>query len=210
MTHYETLGIESLANETEIRAAFRKLATQNHPDRFEGELRAQAEIRFQSITEAFNILSRPGNREKYDQEIAQGPRSVGGRDPKEIARLLAAKGAQAYKDGKATDAISLLRQALDHDSDQARAHYFLGMVLARVPGKARDSLRHLERATALEPENLVMKAEAAGAYLDSGMGSRAERLALEILEIDPTNTKATNVLEQARTGGSSTVSQRKG
>ena len=208
-THYETLGIDRGASEAEIRSAFRKLATDSHPDKFDGQERVAAEKRFQAVTEAFNVLSRPDSREKYDTEISQGQTSVAGRYPKEIARLLAAKGAQSFKEGKPTDAISYLRQALDHDPGQARAHYFLGMVLGRAPGKAREALRHLVKASELEPQNLVMKGETAKAYLDAGMRSRAERIASEVLAIDPTNSRAATVLEQARTGGGQS-SQRKG
>ncbi len=120
------------------------------------------------------------------------------------------KGAQAFKNGKLADAGEQLRIALDHDPELARAHYFMGLTLGRVPGREREALRHLESATRLEPNNTVMKAEAASAYLASGMSSRAERLAQEVLSLDPTNSKAQTVLELVSGPGSSGSSNRKG
>jgi curved DNA-binding protein CbpA len=198
MTHYDTLGIEEGASEAEIRLAFRRLAKQCHPDQLEGEERRVAEKKFQTITEAFNILARPDQRERYDKEISQGVSSVGGMDPQEIAKRLAAKGAQAFKEGRSAEAIDLLRQALNHDDGQARAHYFLGLTLTKMIGKGRDGLRHLDRATQLEPNNTTMKAETAAAFLSAGMKSRAERLASEVLGLDPTNAKAMSIIERVR------------
>ena len=200
-SYYETLGVEQGANESEIRSAFRRLAKESHPDRLEGEARQRAEKDFQAITEAFNVLTRPDQREKYDKEIAQGVSSVGGMDPQEISKRLAAKGAQSFKEGRVTEAIDFLRQSLDHDDKQARAHYFLGLAFSKLAGKGRDSLRHLERATQLEPNNITMKAETATAFLNAGMKSRAERMASEVLGLDPTNAKATLIIEQIQALG---------
>ena len=70
ITFYDTLGVEPDATDDEIRSAFRKLTREQHPDRFVGNDRQKAEERFQTITEAFNVLSRPESREKYDVDMS--------------------------------------------------------------------------------------------------------------------------------------------
>jgi len=194
---YDTLGVERDATEAQIRAAFRKLTFQHHPDRFSGDDRAKAEERFQEITEAFNVLSRPESREKYDEELAQGQPGGSGAamDPKEIARRLAAKGAQTMKEGNLPQALEELKLALDHDADCARANYFIGLGLLKMTGREKEGLRHLERAATLEPGNAVMLAEAAGAALVVGMKARAQRLAEQALGFDPTSKKANKILQ---------------
>ena len=196
ITLYDTLGIERDATEQEIRAAFRKLAMKNHPDRFAGDQRAAAEEKFQGITEAFNVLSHPESRAKYDQEIAQGSESKG-MDRREIARRLAAKGSQALREGDVKEALEDLKMAIDHDDECSRAHYFYAVGLGKIVGRERDALRHAERAATLEPNNATMKAEAAVLSLAAGMKSRALRLAQQALDLDPTNVKASQVLQQA-------------
>jgi curved DNA-binding protein CbpA len=197
---YDILGVESDVTEAQIRTAFRKLTFQHHPDRFYGENRLKAEERFQVITEAFNVLSHPDSREKYDEEFAQGPPGVSGAgmDPKEIARRLAAKGATSMREGQLTEALSELKLALDHDENCSRAHFFMGIALGKISGQEKDGLRHLERAVSLEPGNAVMLSESADLALRIGMRARAQRLAEEALSFDPTNNKASSVLQQAQ------------
>lgn len=200
VTHYDTLGVEPDATEQDIRAAFRRLALNHHPDRFRGDERAQAEERFQSITEAFNVLVRPESRDRYDRELSvlsSSPSSTGGMDPKELARRLTAKGVEEFKAGHVSDALEKLKLAIDHDDSSARGHYFYGFALTRVKGQEREGLRHLERAVVLEPSNAIYKAEAAVACLAVGMTSRATRLARDTLSLDPTNEKALAVLANA-------------
>ncbi len=63
--YYQTLGVDRDASEKEIKRAFRKLARQYHPDVTPGD--AEAEERFKEINEAYEVLSDPEKRRKYDQ-----------------------------------------------------------------------------------------------------------------------------------------------
>lgn len=60
--YYKILGIEKNASTDEIKKAFKKLAMQHHPDRPGGD-----ETKFKEINEAFQVLSNPEKRQKYDQ-----------------------------------------------------------------------------------------------------------------------------------------------
>ena len=205
VTLYDTLGLEQDATDKEIRAGFRKLALKHHPDRFPDNERDAAEKKFQSMTEAFNVLSRPDSRDEYDKEISKGT-DVKAMDPKEIARRLAAMGSQLMSEGNMAEALEHLKGAIDHDNTNARAHYFYGQIVGRIPGKEGEALRHIEKAVELEPGNATMIGEAASISLAAGMKARAIRLAEEALSLDPTNAKATAVLsriesDNEKTGG---------
>jgi len=196
INYYEVLGVERDASDDDIRTAFRRLIYKYHPDRFPPDERTKAEERFQSITEAFNVLNRPASREAYDRELSLGTKREVKHDPKEIARRLAVKGAQAFKTGNMLEAKELLELAINHDGDNSRAQYFLGMTLLQIKGREKSALRHLERAIQLEKDNLVMKIETARAFLKAGMSLRASRLAHEVLLVDPSNAKALDIINR--------------
>ena len=63
--YYKILGVDKNASQDEIKKAYRKLAMKYHPDRNEGN--KKAEDKFKQITEANEVLSDPEKRKKYDK-----------------------------------------------------------------------------------------------------------------------------------------------
>ncbi len=68
--YYEVLGIDRNANETEMKAAYRKLALKYHPDRNPDN--KEAEEKFKEAAEAYEVLKDPQKRQIYDQFGHQG------------------------------------------------------------------------------------------------------------------------------------------
>jgi curved DNA-binding protein len=77
--YYETLGVPKTATEDEIRSAFRKLARKYHPD--VAKDKKAAEEKFKEINEAYEVLSDPEKRKKYDQLGADWNRPGGFQPP---------------------------------------------------------------------------------------------------------------------------------
>jgi curved DNA-binding protein len=63
--YYQSLGVAKDADSDSIKRAYRKLAREHHPDLNPGD--KKAEERFKEINEAYEVLSDPGKRQKYDQ-----------------------------------------------------------------------------------------------------------------------------------------------
>src|SRR5690242_20113342 len=62
---YATLGLSRTATADDIRRAYRKLAKELHPDVRPGD--KQAEERFKRATAAFNLLSEPATKSRFDR-----------------------------------------------------------------------------------------------------------------------------------------------
>jgi molecular chaperone DnaJ len=60
--YYEVLGVSKGASADEIKKAFRRLAVKLHPDKEGG-----SEEKFKEINEAYEVLSNPDKRQRYDQ-----------------------------------------------------------------------------------------------------------------------------------------------
>ena len=76
--YYEVLGLEKGADDSAIKKAYRSLAKKYHPDLNPGD--KEAEAAFKEVNEAYDVLSDPDKRKKYDQygHAAFDPASGGG------------------------------------------------------------------------------------------------------------------------------------
>jgi curved DNA-binding protein len=71
--YYQTLGVDRTSSDEDIKRAYRRLASQHHPDK------GGDKERFQEIQEAYSVLSDPGQRHLYDNpgiRINRGPGSA--------------------------------------------------------------------------------------------------------------------------------------
>jgi len=97
---YQTLGVDRTATAEEIQRAYRKLARTYHPDVNKDPA---AERRFQDISEAYDVLSDPETRRRYDAfgpDFRQVPPDV---DPESWARATRARGARGTAAGDGGD-----------------------------------------------------------------------------------------------------------
>jgi molecular chaperone DnaJ len=71
--YYQILGVPEDASEKDIKRAYRKLATEWHPDKHQGkDTLLEADTKFKAISEAYSILSDEVRRREYDT-VRRGP-----------------------------------------------------------------------------------------------------------------------------------------
>lgn len=68
-THYDILGVSKSATHDEVKAAYRKLCMQTHPDVATGAQTQNAD-KFKRISEAYSILGNQKDRRRYDFETS--------------------------------------------------------------------------------------------------------------------------------------------
>ena len=97
---YEVLGVPRSASQDEIQRAYRRLARAHHPDVNKDPA---AEERFKEVAEAYDVLSDPDTRRKYDSFGADFRRVPEGVDAETWARARAGAGAGAGRGGPRAD-----------------------------------------------------------------------------------------------------------
>jgi molecular chaperone DnaJ len=70
--YYNVLGVERNANQDDVKRAYRKLALKYHPDKNQGN--KEAEEKFKVAAEAYEVISDPAKRQRYDQYGHEGLR----------------------------------------------------------------------------------------------------------------------------------------
>ncbi len=173
--YYTILGIPRNANARQIRERFLQLARDRHPDRFADEEKAEAEVEFQRITEAYNILHDPKRRHQYDQEMELRSR-VPTRDvSSEAAREYLRRGLEAMKKKRYQEAATNLEQATEVDPKDPQAWYYLAQVYSQRQSLLSRALAAAARACELDPANPDYLKQAGRLAAEGGMTARAAK-----------------------------------
>ena len=86
--YYEVLEVDRAASDDEIKKAFRRLARQHHPDlQSDPQHKKKAEEKFKEANEAYEVLSNPESRKRYDTfGHSAGPQGFGGAEGFDFGR----------------------------------------------------------------------------------------------------------------------------
>ena len=199
VNYYEVLGVARSAGENEIRDRFRKLARENHPDRYQGPDKAEAERRFQTLTEALNVLTNPARRKQHDAEISSGQKGSAA-DFSQVAKAYLAKGVKAYKEGDIRNAYENFDMAVKHNAQDAKAWHYLALAASRIPAYTRQAIQAIETAVQREPHNPTFLKDAGLMCKKTGLLAKAERYLEQAAQWDPENAEIQNALAELRQG----------
>jgi DnaJ-class molecular chaperone len=194
--YYVLLGVARDASEAEIRERFRSLAREAHPDRAPASRKAEAEAKFQDLTEAVNVLTSRERRRAYDFDLAAAKSApeVGG---DAVAQNYVTQGIAAYKDRKFTEAAGNFQLATHRNPRDVKAQHYLGLASARA-GDMRTAVKAIEAALSIEPHNGGMLKDAGAIFRQAGLLLKAEKAYQEALRWDPSGGEARKALEEIR------------
>jgi curved DNA-binding protein CbpA len=209
VNYYEVLGVDRSASEGDIRERFRGLVREHHPDRYRGPDKAEAERKFQTLTEAVNVLTNPVRRKQHDSELSSGI-NKGTADLTQVARVYLGKGVKAYKEGDFRTACENFDMAVKHNPQDAKAFHYLALASARIPSMMRQAVQAIETAVQRDPMNPTYLKDAGLLCKRAGLTAKAERYLDEALQWDPEHREVLNALAELRQGRAETKEAGKG
>lgn len=210
INYYEVLGVERTASENEIRERFRRLARENHPDRYRGPDKAEAERRFQTLTEALNVLTNPNRRKQHDAEMSSPTAKSGTVDFAQIAKAYMAKGVKAYRERDFRGAYEQFDLAVKHNANDAKAHHSLALAAAQLAGFTKQAVQAAEAAVQRDPMNPQYLKDAGLLSKRAGLNAKAERYLEEALKWDRDSVEIQSALAELRQGRADSKESGKG
>ncbi|HEY7700434.1 MAG TPA: DUF4388 domain-containing protein [Vicinamibacteria bacterium] len=202
-TAYDLLGITITANDQEVKKAYYAMAKKYHPDRHHSpylrDVHGLLEELFGKITDAYQMLSSPLERNRYDAKIrAEGPAAVaavGGthtsEEANESARRRAAE--ERFKEGKRHfdemhffDAIQCLREAV-RLAPKKDYHKLLGQALMKNPKWLREAEEQFRLALKMDQFDAECYMGLGDIYESEGMSTRAQKMYDQAATYDPEN-----------------------
>jgi len=199
VNYYEILGVERSASEQAIRDKFRQLAREHHPDRYRGPDKAEAERKFQVLTEAVNVLTNSTRRKAHDSELSTSV-TKGPSDLLQVAKAYMGKGVKAFKEGDMQAAYENFDMAVKHNPQDAKAHHYLALTAARFPSMMRQAVQAIEAAVQREPMNPQFLKDAGLICRKASLNAKAERFLEEALKWDLDNVEIQTALAELRQG----------
>lgn len=172
--YYQVLGVSRDATAEVIRRRFRELARERHPDRFHGPEKAEAELAFQRLTQAANVLLDPERRRGHDMELFQ-PDVVQREEETRLLKMLMQRGRLAYQSRNFFEAMEVFERAVQEDSRSAVAWYYLARTSAHSRRWLSRGLSAIATAVKLEPTNADYLKLAGDLHARAKMTTRARR-----------------------------------
>lgn len=226
-SHYDVLGVDSMAAPSEMKSAYYDLARRYHPDRFrkaEPALLTRIESAFARITQAYDTLRDDDLRANYNaklqarrkaQQIADAtskPRtptaqSTATPDATPVVPVLSAaeraandfkEGLAALEQGQRKLATGLFASAARLAPNEARYRAYYGQMLAGQENTRRAAEAELQAAIKLDSGNADYRVMLAQLFRDLGFAIRAKGEAERAVAADPNNQKARDLLRELK------------
>jgi serine/threonine protein kinase/curved DNA-binding protein CbpA len=211
--YYELLGVSAGASDDEIKRGYYAMARKYHPDRHHlphmRDVQGNLEEIFAKVTAAYEELSDPGSRRRYD-----GARHQKARATAETSRETAAPGPapytvppeviaeRHYQQGYAHferteyfDAIQCLRESVRLMSGEPRYHKLLARALSKNPKWRKEAEQHFLAALKADEFDIECLVGLAENYENENLKIRATKIYERILAYDPDNEIAREKLK---------------
>lgn len=193
--YYQILGIAKTSTPEDIKSAYKKLARDNHPDLFrDAAEKAEADRRFQLITEAYNQLRDERLRREYDRTLDRKVRT-----PEEEARLFFKNAELREQSRDYENALKFYYEAMRLQPENLDYALAAGRILAMDKTKQRQAAELFEQTITRHPKAPEPHLELGSLFMRTGMFVRAKRVYENALKVLPHHPDLKRKLAEADT-----------
>jgi curved DNA-binding protein CbpA len=202
-TLYDLLEVGKTATDEEIKKAYFVMARRFHPDRFDRAAAAQHKAAidevFDSITNAYRVLSSKEKRAAYDSSAPAGGQEEA-QDSVKKADIKFRQGKTLFGMDRFDEAMAFLEEAIRLRRDKADYFLLLAMAEAKIPSYVKKAESDFLTAIRLEPWNPEGYMGLGFLYKNEGLQTKAIRQFEKALEVEPEHVQARHELQELGVG----------
>ena len=199
--YYSILGVPRNSTAKQIRERFLHLARERHPDRASDEEKGQAEVDFQKITQAYNVLHDASRRQQYDQQLVDDAKAPSANVTQQAARVYLQRGVEAFKKKRFQEAANNLEKATEENPKETEAWYYLAQVCSRRTSLLSRGLAAASKACELEPSNARYLKLAGDLAAQVGISNQAAKYYRDALTFGGDDPEVRRALKSLRKAG---------
>ena len=194
-SHFEVLGIEPTAPESEVRSAYERLSARTHPDRFSGASQAGRDLAaevFEMLRTAYETLADPRRRQEYILQQRRAEREADKRGQAELALQAETEfreGEGALRSRDYESALAHFGRALELYPEEGdhHAHYGWALYLCHPgdPSIVTEALEHVRRGLKLASHREKPYLFMGRLYKAIGRADVAEKMFTRAVQIQP-------------------------
>jgi serine/threonine protein kinase/tetratricopeptide (TPR) repeat protein len=212
--YYELLGVSPGASDDDIKKGYYAMARKYHPDRHHlphmRDVQGLLDEIFAKVTAAYEELSDPGSRRRYDGARHQKARATAETSretatpvsstlpPEVIAERHYQQGYGHFERTEYFDAIQCLRESVRMVPGEPRYHKLLARALSRNPKWRKEAEQHFLVALKADEFDIECLLGLAENYENENLRIRATKMYEKILAYDPDNETALEKLKASR------------
>ncbi|BBB32406.1 hypothetical protein TTHT_0844 [Thermotomaculum hydrothermale] len=214
INYYDLLIVDYKFSEEELKQNYHRLIKKYHPDSHPElkEIHHHLHSIISKITEAYNTLRNPDEREKYNKKMhikpfPKEPEQKKEKIKKDIIETdqkeeLKNKIEQYIKAGMFYDAITLLENGCRKYKDDIYFFKTLGLIYYRTPTKLKQAIYYLEKAHTMNRKDLEVLKTLASAYKKVEFYRESYSFYKKVLAIDPDDSEANKFIAEVEKKGS--------
>jgi len=198
LTLFQVLGVGEDATTVQIRTAYFDLAKRFHPDKFSrypdfSKYSKMLEDLFATINQAYQILTDPEEKAKYNKRLQEGKTVVV--DIHEKARTLTAEARAAMQQKQYGTAVQKLNEVVYLKKADAKTYLYLCQCFLKDGDKVKDAEAAVKRSLELEPGDAEAHYCLGMVYLQARLKARAVKSFQRALELNPAHLDADQQLK---------------
>jgi len=206
--YFDILGVSHRATTEQVKKAYSSLSRLYHPDRYPdsqfADMKQKLRILFESVNQAYEILSDKDKQDQYNLDLASGIKKYGveKQQIQNKQESIKAAGTAQFNEGMKQfrvknfwGAEELFRGAVRLDPSKAEYIFYQGLAVSHLPRRSHEAEEFFLTAIKMAPSHIEYHLELGSFFARLGLKEKALTVYQNVLKRDPNSEKAKQAIK---------------